>query len=165
MRERYPRFPVFIRLDDRQILFFGAGSVAKRRIQVLLSFGAKIQVIAPKIPGSVEEQFRTWIKTGQVHYKKKQFEETDLEKSMFMVFAATDKPEVNAMIARLCRKRGIPVNNASDASDCDFFFPSVVRKEDIVIGITGNGEDHRKVREVREMIQWKSDEKEEHICL
>ncbi len=71
----------------------------------------------------------------------------------FLVFAATDENETNAEIVQICRGKGILVNNASDASMCDFFFPSVLRDEEIVIGIAGDGSDHRKVKQIRKKIQ------------
>ena len=61
---------------------------------------------------------------------------------------------MNAEIVQRCRGKGILVNNASDASMCDFFFPSVVRDEEIVIGIApGMEATTEEVKQIRKRIQ------------
>ena len=47
------------------------------------------------------------------------------------------------------RTAGALANNCSRKEDCDFYFPSIVRKDQTVIGINGGGQDHGKVRELR----------------
>lgn len=43
----YPRFPLFVDLEGARAVVVGGGTVACRRIQVLLRFGAYVTVIAP----------------------------------------------------------------------------------------------------------------------
>ena len=45
------------------------------------------------------------------------------------------------------------VNVCSDRRKCDFYFPGIVKKEDVVVGITANGKDHKRAKEVREKIE------------
>lgn len=153
MKGTYPRFPVFIRLENKEILFIGAGAVAKRRIRILLDFGCRITVIAPKIPKKEMESFRDWIEKGQVQYIKKEYNKEDVSQAVYLVFAATDDPDTNHAIVEECRKKGILVNNASDAEECDFYFPSVIKNGEVMIGITGSGKNHKEVRRTREKIQ------------
>ena len=49
------------------------------------------------------------------------------------MLAATDDPEVNGFVARLCREYGVPVNTADDANACDFYFPAILRKEELTL--------------------------------
>lgn len=60
---------------------------------------------------------------------------------------------MNGEIARICQRKGILVNNASDAAQCDFFFPSIICEEEMVIGIAGDASNHKKVKELRKRIQ------------
>ena len=41
-------FPLFVDLEQKKIVVVGAGRIAERRIQTLLSFEAQITVIAPE---------------------------------------------------------------------------------------------------------------------
>ena len=56
-------------------------------------------------------------------------------------------------IYRVCKEEGIYVNVSSDREKCDFYFPGVFMQDEIVVGITASGLDHKKARKVREEIQ------------
>lgn len=87
-----------------------------------------------------------------LHCRKGKYREEDLQ-DRDLVLAATDDAALNRRIAEACRKRGIPVNNASDRADCDFFFPAVIQEEELTIGVSSGGGDHRKVAEVCEKLR------------
>lgn len=40
-------FPMFVDLTQKKVTVIGAGNIAKRRIETLLSFAGTIEVIAP----------------------------------------------------------------------------------------------------------------------
>lgn len=61
----------------------------------------------------------------------------------FFVLAAATAP-VNNLVVCDCREKKIPVNNASDRDQCDFYFPGIAKKGEAVIGITSGGSDHKK---------------------
>ena len=86
----------------------------------------------------------------KVLWKKKRYDETDLESlgnvgeaSRFVFVLAAAAPEVNEKIVCDCRKKKIPVNNASNRDQCDFYFPGIAKDGDTVVGITSGGGDHR----------------------
>ena len=148
-----PRFPLFVSLYEKEVLIAGAGNIAVRRAGILLPFGCRIRMCSPENEQDLKEPLRGWILEGKIRYESGRFEAGMLTGREFLVFAATDENETNAEIVQICRGKGILVNNASDASMCDFFFPSVLRDEEIVIGIVGDGSDHRKVKQIRKKIQ------------
>ena len=45
------------------------------------------------------------------------------------------------------------VNVASDREACDFYFPGVYMRDEMVVGVTASGLDHKKAKRVREEIQ------------
>ena len=53
--------------------------------------------------------------------------------------AATDNAALNARVAADCRARGIPVNSADDPDNCDFFFPALVVRGEVTVGISTGG--------------------------
>lgn len=143
-----PYFPVFIDLSEKKILVAGAGRIAARRVKTLAEFGPDITVVAP----SVCEELRKMETEGRIRVLQRPFEEADLDGAA-MVLTAADDPEVNALVCRLCRERHIPVNNAGDQKQCDFFFPGIARSGEIIAGVTAGGTDHRKAREVTEAVR------------
>lgn len=149
----YPRFPLFVSLAGREVLIVGAGNVSARRAEILLRFGCKIRMCAPESIDMLEEPLRVWIQEEKISYVRKKFQKDVLTGEEFLVLATTSEAETNTQIVQICREKGILVNNASDFSECDFFFPSVLQDEEIVIGITGNGTDHKRVKKLRKRIQ------------
>lgn len=138
-------FPIFISVAGKPIAVYGGGNIALRRVRTLLSFGAAVRVIAPE----AKEDLLALAGEGKITYEKRPFSAGELSgcgEPPFFVLAATDSPEVNGQIAGECRERGIPVNHGGDKSQCDFYFPAVVREDELVIGLTAGGADHKKVK-------------------
>ena len=146
-------FPMFIDIEGKHILVVGAGKIALRRVQTLLQFRARIKVIAKEIPKEQKEAFHLLVSEGKIVLEEKAFEESDLTEALFLVLAATNVKKLNHEICMLCRKRKILANTATDRTDCDFYFPAVAVQEELVVGITGDGSDHRKVAETAARIR------------
>ena len=73
----------------------------------------------------------------------------------FMIIAATNCPELNRQICDDGRNAGAFVNIASDKSQCDFYFPAIVRQGEIVAGVCASGKNHSLVRKVAaDMRKW-----------
>lgn len=156
-------FPMFIDIEGKHILVVGAGKIALRRVQSLLQFRARIKVIAKEIPKEQKEAFHLLVSEGKIVLEEKAFEESDLTEAFFLVLAATNVKKLNHEICMLCRKRKILANTATDRTDCDFYFPAVAVQEELVVGITGDGSDHRKVAEtaarIRKVLEMEHEEK------
>ena len=156
-------FPMFIDIEGKHILVVGAGKIALRRVQTLLQFRARIKVIAKEIPKEQKEAFHLLVSEGKIVLEEKAFEESDLTEALFLVLAATNVKKLNHEICMLCRKRKILANTATDRTDCDFYFPAVAVQEELVVGITGDGSDHRKVAEtaarIRKVLEMEHEEK------
>ena len=156
-------FPMFIDIEGKHILVVGAGKIALRRVQTLLQFRARIEVIAKEIPKEQKEAFHLLVSEGKIVLEEKAFEESDLTEAFFLVLAATNVKKLNHEICMLCRKRKILANTATDRTDCDFYFPAVAVQEELVVGITGDGSDHRKVAEtaarIRKVLEMEHEEK------
>ena len=149
-------FPIFIDLSEKHIVVVGAGKIASRRVRTLLEFAGKITVVAPEI----SEEILAMAGKGPVQLKKRAFEEADLD-GTDMVLAITDDKELNKKIGTLCKEKKIPVNTSHDKDLCDFYFPGVVQKENVVVGVTASGKDHKQAKEVTEKIREALDNMEE----
>lgn len=138
-----PYFPMFLSLKHKKFLLYGAGAVGQRRMATLLPFSPDITVIAKNIP---EEFHRKYAQEPGITWLTKAYSPGEIKDCDF-VLAATSQPEVNHAIYRECREKKIPVNNASCQEECDFFFPAIVQKEDITVGLCSSGQNHTKVRQ------------------
>ena len=139
---------MFVDLSQKKIVVVGAGKIAARRVRTLLQFAEHILVISPEFC----EEIRTLDKEQRVECLEKPFEEMDIADAD-IVLAATNRREVNSRVVSYCKEHHIPVNTADQKSECDFYFPSVICKENIVIGIGSGGTSPGKVRSVREEME------------
>lgn len=66
-------FPMFIDIEKKKCLVAGGGTVALRKVRVLLDFGAQVMVVAPQIDSQILRL------TGNVCVKERTFEPEDLK--------------------------------------------------------------------------------------
>ena len=143
------RFPLFIDISSMTCLVFGGGKVALRKIETLLKYDARIQVVS----AAVDPRFVGLLPADRIHlldikvpgeemqktgYSEKMQGENSPEywlENADLVIASTNDRGVNHYIATLCKERGIPVNVIDAPEECSFLFPSIVKKGEISIGI------------------------------
>lgn len=146
-----PYFPMFVDISEKKIVLVGGGRIAERRVDTLLKFAGNITVIAP----GVTEKIRDMSKDGNIHWIAAVYSK-DMESFLqdaYMVFAATNDSACNERIMNFCREHGILVNVSHKKELCDFYFPAVVVKENVTVGITSGGLSHTQAREVRQRIE------------
>ena len=139
---------MFIDLSDKKIVVVGGGNIATRRVRTLLQFTRNITAIAPKCTMELQELG----KTGYVNLITRPVKRSDFDMA-YMVIAATNDRKLNDEIHRICKQEGIYVNVASDRDQCDFYFPGIYMQDELVVGITASGLNHKKARRIREEIQ------------
>jgi uroporphyrin-III C-methyltransferase/precorrin-2 dehydrogenase/sirohydrochlorin ferrochelatase len=127
--------PIFLKLAGRRCLLVGAGSVALDKLGSLLKTGVKLRVVAPE----ARPEVRALAREGRIEWVERAFQLSDLDGN-FLVIAATDSPEVNALVYRGAVERNILCNSVDDIPNCDFFFGSVVRRGALQIAISTAGE-------------------------
>ncbi len=127
-------FPIFVKLEGRQVVVMGGGQVAEAKIPGLLSAGARIRLFAPSITPQIAE----WVRFGKIDWLPKEFEPADLD-GAFLVIAATSAPGVNEAVFQEAETRGILCNAVDDIEHCHFYYGAVVQRGDLQIAISTNG--------------------------
>lgn len=141
-------FPFFIELNNKKIVIFGGGLVAYRKVLALLEFDADIYLVAPTVCEDIEEQ------RGKIHIILDEYKDEYLEDS-YCVIAATNHPEVNSRIAKDCRNKKILVNVVDELKECDFLFPSYLKRGSISVGITTSGKSPVMAGKIRKILEEK----------
>ena len=143
-----PYFPMFVDLSGKRIVVIGAGVIASRRIHTLLAFTDHLVVIAPKIASELLElESRGLLSICKKPYDREDIYDADI------VIAATDDPQINNDIYSVCKCIGITVNVCNDKNKCDFYFPGIVRKENLVIGVSTSGTDYEATKHMTQKIR------------
>ncbi|HJC56400.1 MAG TPA: bifunctional precorrin-2 dehydrogenase/sirohydrochlorin ferrochelatase [Candidatus Eisenbergiella intestinipullorum] len=132
-------FPFFMDIEGKRGVILGGGRVAEGKIAALLPFGPQLVCIAPVICGGIE-RIAASLPEGQggLRLISRRAQEEDLEGAFFVV-AATDSSETNAWAAKLCREKGILINAVDDRKNCSFYFPALVKRGPVVMGISTGG--------------------------
>lgn len=133
-------YPVFLDMRGRHVLVVGAGPVSLRKCKALVESGAKVTVVSPEALAEFAA-----LNVTMIH---REFRCYDVE-SQALVFAATNRREVNAEVARCAAARGIPVNVADAPEECSFLVPARVQRGDLQIAISTSGEDPRLAKKLR----------------
>ncbi|WP_443863082.1 precorrin-2 dehydrogenase/sirohydrochlorin ferrochelatase family protein [Fusobacterium ulcerans] len=137
-------FPVFLNIQNKKVLIIGAGKIAFRKAETLLSYGAKIKVIAKDIK---EEKFK---ELENIELSLEDFKEDMLE-NVFMVIAATDDFTFNKYIFNLCDKKNILTNNITSKTEMNCRFSSIYENDEYQIAISAKG-DPKKSKTLKEKI-------------
>lgn len=140
-------FPIFLKLEGRPCLVVGAGTIAAPKIESLLRTGGAVTVVASRVSDEVEAHARA----GTLTLLRREFAEPDLD-GAFLVVTATDVQPVNHAVAEAARARGILCNSVDDPPDCDFFYPSVVRRGDLQIAISTAGKSPALAQRLRQEV-------------
>ena len=140
-------FPLFTNIAGKLVVVAGAGKIARRRIETLMKFNCRIRVIAAEALPEVH----ALAGDPRVDLRIRSFEASDLEGADY-VLAATNDIALNHEIYNLCRKGSIPVNVADDKEKSDFYFPGVIRKSGVTVGVTAEGRNHALAKQATRAI-------------
>jgi precorrin-2 dehydrogenase/sirohydrochlorin ferrochelatase len=127
-------YPLLLDLSARLVVIVGGGAVGARKARGLLDAGAsRIRVVAPTFADAMP---------AEVERRARPYQPQDLDGAT-LVFAATDRLDVNAAVVRDAHARGLLVNRADaageDEAPGDFTTPAMLRDGDLLITVSGGG--------------------------
>jgi uroporphyrin-III C-methyltransferase/precorrin-2 dehydrogenase/sirohydrochlorin ferrochelatase len=139
--------PIFLKLDGRDCLMVGAGTVALEKLGTLLATGLRLRIVSPE----ANSEIRRIAAEGAVEWIEKEFEPSDLD-GMFLVIAATNDPAVNQAVYQAALEKRVFCNSVDDVPNCDFYFGSVVSRGDLQIAISTAGQSPAVAQRLRREI-------------
>lgn len=143
-------FPLFMDLHNKKILVIGGGNIAQRRIEILYSFGAIIEIISL----SVTNELQKMIQQQHIHFVNKKYEKSDIDHfHPLLVIAATNSREVNHRVAQDAKEKNIFVIVSDCRDECNSYFPAIMENESFLAGLVSKNGDHREVRIKAEQIR------------
>lgn len=148
-----PYFPLFVDLSEKKVYVIGAGTIAKRRIRSLTDFTDHLIVVGTGGESGTERTGtgRKELPSSEKNLNFRILPEADI------VIAATNDHSLNGEIYDYCIEQEILVNVCNDKKKCDFYFPGLAMKDNVVVGVTANGTNHKMARKavekIREMLE------------
>ncbi|WP_461829960.1 precorrin-2 dehydrogenase/sirohydrochlorin ferrochelatase family protein [Aquifex sp.] len=141
-------FPVFLDLRNRKVLIVGGGKVATRKVKNLLPFTKDITVLSPKVTKELKELIDKY----DLRWLRRRFRASDL-RGVHLVIVAVDDIKLQKRIFRLCEKRGILCNAVDSPEFCNFIFPSIIKRGDLILALSTSGKVPALSRALREKLE------------
>ena len=139
---------VGLRLAGKKVVVVGGGTVAARRVPVLIAHGADVHVIArvatPAVEALAEQE-------PGITLQVRDYRDGDLEGAWYAI-AATDDPAVNAEIVAEAERRHLFCVRADAGRDGTAVTPASFDYEGLSIGVLASGE-HRRSAAVRSAVR------------
>jgi precorrin-2 dehydrogenase/sirohydrochlorin ferrochelatase len=122
-------YPILLDVSERRILIVGGGRVASRKAAGVIDAGAReVTAVSPQFVAPFPDPVK------RVHsiYKPNLLDNVNL------VFAATNRPEVNDAVVRDARARGIWVNraDADEENPGDFVTPAKYQDHNVMLTVS-----------------------------
>jgi precorrin-2 dehydrogenase / sirohydrochlorin ferrochelatase len=149
--ERNELYPIFLKLNQLNVLIVGGGNVGLEKLSFMLksSPNANVEVVAinflPELEALAEKH--PSVKLTQSKFKKKML------KNRHLVIACTDNLEVNKRVYDLCRKKHLICNIADTPPLCDYYLGGIVTKGNVKIAISTNGKSPTTAKRLREFFE------------
>ena len=145
-------FPLFINIENKEVLIIGGGKIGGRKAQTLREYGGNITVYSEKV---TEETILADenIKVVNRNVSHDEDEIKELVKKYFLVVAATDDKELNDRISHVCMCENILVNNVSSKTEMNAMFTAVVKNDEFQIGIGSYGKSCRRSKALKGKVQ------------
>jgi uroporphyrin-III C-methyltransferase/precorrin-2 dehydrogenase/sirohydrochlorin ferrochelatase len=139
---------VGLRLTGKKVVVVGGGTVAQRRVPVLIGAGADVHVIARAATPAVEALAEQ--KPG-ITLQLRDYRDGDLEGAWYAI-AATDDPVVNAAVVAEAESRQIFCVRADVAREGTAVTPASFDYDGLLVGVLAGGE-HRRSAAIRSAIR------------
>lgn len=141
-------YPVNLQIAGKSCLVVGGGNVSLRKIRSLLACGGRVTVISPEVVSGIHQL----AEEGAVTLLQRGYQAGDLADA-FLVFAVTDNPRVQELVAAEAEERGVLLNSADNPGRCDFQVPAKVRRGDLLLTVSTGGASPALSKLIREQLE------------
>jgi len=145
-------FPLLVGVEGKKIVLAGEGRALKGKIEKMRPFGARMEVFTddalPACPDMI-------VRPGLPR-------EEDLANAAFVLIAGAEKAEAETLYA-LCKEKKIPVNTEDMPEACTFFFPALITRGGLTVGLSTSGQSPAAASILRERMEKQVPERMEEI--
>lgn len=127
-------YPVSLDVSRCRVLVVGGGTVAHRKVAGLVEAGGRPELVSPALC----EPLRTLVERQGLRYAPRPFAPGDT-RGYVLVFAATDRREVNAEVAREAAAAGALVNVVDAPDGGSLRVPATLRRGEVMVSLATGG--------------------------
>jgi len=138
-----PNYLVGLGLRGRRVVVVGGGTVAQRRLGLLIASGADVTVISREVTPAVEGM----ASSGQLAIESRAYVDGDLDGAWYAI-ACTNEPDTNAAVVAEAERRRVFCVRADVAKLGTAVTPATASHDGLTIGVLAGGA-HRRSAAVR----------------
>jgi uncharacterized protein len=143
-------FPVFLKLEQMQLLIVGGGYVGAEKLQAVLNNSPKTAITL--VASSISEEIKQLgVEYSNITLVEKAYEAGDIDGADIVIAALNDRT-VSEQVCADAKQKGKLVNAADKPELCDFYLSSVVQKGNLKIAISTNGKSPTIAKRVKEVL-------------
>lgn len=149
--ERNELYPVFLKVNQLDVLIVGGGNVGLEKLSFLLksSPNANVDVVSLDFLEELKDLANAH---PNVNLIQKAYDISDLEKRHFVI-GCTDNLDVNLQINKESKAKHLLVNIADTPDQCDFYLGGIVTKGHVKIAISTNGKSPTTAKRLRQLFE------------
>ena len=154
-------YPIYLDLENKQVLVVGGGKIAQRKVETLLEYGAVVTIVSPALTPELQEM----VNRNSCVWFKKEYSTEDINNAE-LIYSCTDQEEVNAQISADAQAAMRLINVVDDPVKCSFIVPSILKRGDLSIAVSTAGSSPIVARQIRaELENLYGDEMSDYLAL
>lgn len=143
-------FPIFLKINQLNVLVIGGGAIGLEKVKALLNndAAARITVVATIVSPELKLFLEGY---PLVSVYERAFEWGDLNQKD-VVISATGLNLLNEELRRVTRERNLLLNVADQPAYCDFYLSSIVQKGNLKVAISTNGKSPTLAKRLKDLL-------------
>ncbi|MEM9715771.1 MAG: siroheme synthase [Pseudomonadota bacterium] len=141
-------FPMFIQMEDRDVVILGGGEQAAQKCRLLLKTNARITVFALHL----DDELADLVKAGRIIWAEGPIT-PDRINGAVMAFVASGCPGSDFSLHALVKEAGVMCNVVDQQEICDVITPSIVDRSPVVVAIGTEGTAPVLARQIKTKVE------------
>ena len=147
-------FPLFVNLKHKEVLVLGGGSVAFQEMATFLTFEPRITLVAEAVEQNLEVLIGAYSSQVQYVQAKPTLELIKtLDCTPTLVIVTLEDAALNAEIYEYYKGKNVLVEDISSRNRCDSIFPAIIKRGDVVCGISSSGKSPHVSQFIKTLIE------------
>ncbi|RBP68425.1 precorrin-2 dehydrogenase/sirohydrochlorin ferrochelatase [Alkalibaculum bacchi] len=142
-------YSVMIEMRGKNVVVFGGGKIAYRKVVSLLQCEAKVTVISVDFTYEFDELLNQFpsITLIKDSYKKEYL------KGNYLIVGATNAKDINISISEDAKELKILCNIVDSGEASDYIVPSVVRRGDLILSVSTSGKSPSLSKKIKNSLE------------
>lgn len=145
-------FPLFVKMSERRVVVIGGGGQAAAKVRLMLKTEASIAVVSDRL----DPELQGLLLSGRIGQHREAISANCLRPGDIVIIARDGDERGGPSdfeIAEMARSAGALVNAVDQLDLCDFYIPSIVDRDPVVVAVGSEGNAPLLARQIKSRIE------------